>query len=175
MDIMGDPFAVNPLEEFPLDGIDLDRRVNDVLGVPGVHSSQPEDGPGIRYSKFVSLDQEGEKRLEFFVETKVDQMPRNRNGYELDEVKMVTGVMMRQRIGRTETGFPRVVESYIPEERFVEDLLTDKVAQIRAARWFAEYKARAAFDDETLESVNEKFVPGLPRDPDKNPFVKVYH
>ena len=53
------------LNEFPLDGVDLDRRVNDVLGVPGVSMMEPEDGPGVRYVKYISLDSEAQREAGF--------------------------------------------------------------------------------------------------------------
>jgi hypothetical protein len=169
------------LEEYPLDDIDLDRRVNDVLGVPSVNSYQPDDGPGIRYCKFITLDKDEVTReagtgrlLEFFVEAKVDSMPLNMDrGYTMDEVKIVSGVMMRRGIGKTESGEQRVVAQYMPEETFIEEFLHDKVAKIRAARWFAEFRGRAAFDEDTLDTVNRSFVPSL--DSDRDHFKKVYH
>ncbi len=168
------------LEEYPLDGIDLDRRVNDVLGVPSVSTHHPDgEGPGIRFCRFISLDTEEQREagrgrlLEFFVEAKVDDMPRSMDGYEMDEVKITSGVMMRQGLGKTLSGEHRTLAQYMPEERFIEEFLNDKVAKIRAARWFAEFKQRAAFDEATLETVNAQFVPTLEQDKEK--FKKVYH
>jgi hypothetical protein len=167
------------LDEYPLDDVDLDRRVNDVLGVPGVNMGEPEGSPGVRYCKFISLDPESTRAaghgrlLEFFVESRVLGPPRNRDGYMLDEIKLVSGVMMRRGLGRTSEGGYKMVGQFVPEDRFVESFLHDPVAKIRAARWFSEFRERAMFDEEVLEVVNRDFLPSLDHDPDH--FKKVLH
>lgn len=158
------------LDEFPLDGVDLNRRVNDVLGVPGVSMLEPDDSPGVRYVKFISLDNEAQREsgygriLEFFVESKVAAPPKDVDGYVMDEVQVVSGVMMRRGMGKTESGDYKMVAYFVDEERFIDQFLTDTVSRIRCARWFEEYRNRAAFDDEVLETVNRDYLPSLNRD-----------
>ena len=82
----------------------------------------------------------------------------------MDEVQIVAGVMMRRGLGKTENGDYKMVAYFVDEERFVDEFLTDTVSRIRCARWFDEYRNRAAFDDEVLETVNRDYLPSLNRD-----------
>ena len=165
------------LNEFPLDGVDLDRRVNEVLGVPGVSMMEPEDGPGVRYVKYISLDSEAQREagfgriLEFFVETRVAAPPKNGDGYVMDEVQTISGVMMRRGMGKTESDDHKMVAYFVDGERFISEYLTDTVSRIRCARWFEEFRNKSAFDDEVLETVNRNYLPSLDRDH----FKKVLH
>lgn len=164
----------HPLEDYPLDDVDIDTKISENLALPGISSYHPEDGPGVRYSKFIPLDEMRSRLVEFFVEAKINDMPSDiHQGYVLEDVKMVSGVMMRRKFGEMPTGEWRTVSQYLPEERFIEEFLNDPSTKIKVYQWFAEIRSRAEFDDDTLASVNQSLLPTLSEDPDKNPFKRV--
>lgn len=148
-------------EVFPIDGIDLDSRIQDILDQPGFGHRAPDEAAGIRFSKFISLDPTLENRyariIELFVESRVEGPPKSTaDGFQHDEVKFVEGAMLFKSLLHEEGRITRI-GSYMPKDTFIKKMVTSPAIKIKLERWYDTHREMADFDDESLQRVSSNW------------------